>query len=198
MQRKDMPSSRFAKPFVVTISSLFLSILGLPALCSADSFKVTKIYDGDTIRVQCHDAEIRVRLAGIDAPELCRKKREMDQPFGRKAKEHLEKLILNKEVNIISYGYSRHDLLSGTVLSEGKNINLQMLQNGFAEVHHEKCPGELDLTPYHRAEREARQAGSGIWARVQKYTSPSVWRKLRKAKSACAMILYGVFDRRAK
>ena len=48
------------------------------------SGKVIKIYDGDTITIMAKE-KIKVRLFGIDAPEL-------KQEFGKESREHLEKL----------------------------------------------------------------------------------------------------------
>ena len=52
--------------------------------------KVTRIIDGDTFRT---DRKQRVRLAGVDAPELNRR-------GGKAAKEALEKLIKGKDVSV--------------------------------------------------------------------------------------------------
>ena len=55
--------------------SLILLFLFLPTLSLAGEFKVTRFYDGDTIKAEDHDIEIKVKLVGIDAPETSRKKR---------------------------------------------------------------------------------------------------------------------------
>lgn len=74
------------------------------------SFTVTKVIDGDTVEV---DPEwnweskkatgSRVRLANVDAPEL-------KERGGLAAKQKLEKLLLNKEVDLknpVNISYSR-------------------------------------------------------------------------------------------
>ncbi len=47
--------------------TVFLSF-ALPV--SAGQFKVTMVYDGDTLKATSHDIEIEVRLVGIDTPAL--------------------------------------------------------------------------------------------------------------------------------
>lgn len=51
------------------------------------SAKVTMVHDGDSVSVIFRGREERVRLIGIDAPELGQK------PWGRKAKKHLEEIL---------------------------------------------------------------------------------------------------------
>ena len=62
--------------------TLFLLALTLiiPSISSAGQFKITRVYDGDTVKAYGHDIEIKVRLVGIDAPETSRKKGESGQP----------------------------------------------------------------------------------------------------------------------
>ena len=37
---------------------------------SAGQFKVPGVYDGDSLKATGHDIDIKVRLVGIDAPEI--------------------------------------------------------------------------------------------------------------------------------
>jgi endonuclease YncB( thermonuclease family) len=62
--------------------------------------EVTRVHDGDTIRVKGDYGELTIRLVGIDAPEGSKKKREPGQPFSQKAKEYLADLVLNRSVDI--------------------------------------------------------------------------------------------------
>ena len=75
--------------------SLILLLLLLPTLSLAGEFKVTRVYDGDTIKAEGYDIEIKVRLVGIDAPEASRKKREPGQPYSQQSKKYLAGLVLN-------------------------------------------------------------------------------------------------------
>jgi micrococcal nuclease len=81
----------------------------LPTFAQAGDFKVARVYDGDTIKAEVHDIEIKVRLVGIDAPETYRKKREPGQPDSQQSKKHLAGLVLNKTVDIKGYGLDRYN-----------------------------------------------------------------------------------------
>ena len=48
------------------ITILIICLLVFPTLSLAGRFKVTKVYDGDTIMAEGHDIIIYVLLAGID------------------------------------------------------------------------------------------------------------------------------------
>lgn len=47
---------------------------------------ITRVIDGDTVIANCNNAEIRVRMCGIDSPEL-------KQEGGPESKQFVEKLI---------------------------------------------------------------------------------------------------------
>ena len=66
-------------------------------------FKVTRVYDGDTLKAVGHDIAIKDRLVGIDIPETKKRKNKPGQPFGEKAKGFLAGMVLNKQFFIKGY-----------------------------------------------------------------------------------------------
>ena len=44
-----------------------------------------------------------------------------------------------------------------------KNMNLEMVKAGLAEVYRGRPAGGLDLGPYWTAEAEAKKASTGMW-----------------------------------
>ena len=177
---------------------LIIFILFLPTSLLADQFKVTEVYDGDTIKVKGYGAEIRLRLAGIDAPETSKNKIGFEQPYSEEAREYLSGLVLNKAIEIKSHGYLNIDLMLGTVFLDGKNINLEMVRAGLAEVYQREAPKDLNLDPFIEAEIQSRAAKKGIWTQGDGYVSPGTWRKRQRVKSACAIILFGVCEEKEK
>ena len=169
---------RCLKKFLLLITLL----LFLPALSLAGQFKVTRVYDGDTVKAQGHDITIKVRLVGIDAPETSKKKREPGQPFSNKATRYLAGLILNRTVDIKGYGMGPYSRILGVIYLDDKNINLEMVKAGLAEVYRGKPPKGFDLESYLQAETKARKYGIGMWSLGEKYISPKDWRKRGKAK----------------
>lgn len=92
----------------LTLLTLFLL---LTAMCPANTYKVTKVSDGDTITVEGYDNAIRI--LGIDTPETRRGKRLQRQAkrmgitedkalhLGLVAKAKAKKVLLNKCVELI-------------------------------------------------------------------------------------------------
>jgi micrococcal nuclease len=162
--------SRCISILVVVLLLLVVS----PAL--AGELKVTRVVDGDTIKVRGTAGEVTIRLVGIDAPELSHKKREPGQPYSQQATKHLAGLVLNKNVDIKEYGQDRYGRILGIVSLGSKNINLEMVEAGFAEVYRgDPAPGQ-DLAPYWKAEGQARAAKKGMWSLGDTYVSPREWR----------------------
>jgi micrococcal nuclease len=86
-------------------------------------------------------------------------------------------MVLNKDVGVKNYGTDRYDRTLGVVYVEDKNVNLEMVRAGLAEVYRGKSAPGFDNRPYLKAEDEARQAGKGMWSLGDKYVSPREWRK---------------------
>ena len=102
-------------------------------------------------------------MAGIVTPGISRMERSQGERYSQRAKEYLAEVILNRVVEIKGYGLDRHDRVLGEVFLRGKNINLEMVRVGVAEVYCGTPPGGLDLGPYWKAEEEARKAKRGMW-----------------------------------
>jgi micrococcal nuclease len=62
-------------------------------------------------------------------------------------------------------------------LLNGKNVNLEMVQSGLAEVYREMPAAGLDMGPYWRAEEEAKAAKRGMWVQGDQCVSPREWRR---------------------
>ena len=139
-----------------------IAVVGLllPWLPSCDTAvrshcTVNSIYDGDTMRLTCDAQRIKVRLYCIDAPETSQR------PWGREARNHLRE-ITPAQVVLIARTKDRYGRTVGEVLTAdkgGDNLNLAMVRSGNAAVYPQYC----DDRQYFQAEREARQAGRGIW-----------------------------------
>jgi endonuclease YncB( thermonuclease family) len=159
---------------------LIVIFIAISVICFADQFKVTRVTDGDTIKVTGNGSKVTVRMVGIDAPETSKKKNQPGQPFSRKSTKHLANLVLNKSVEVKSYGTGRYGRILGVVFVDGKNVNLEIIKAGLAEVYRGKPAGGLDLEPYWKAEAEAKKAGIGMWSMRDKYMSPRKWRRIQK------------------
>ena len=113
--------------------SLILTILSY-GVVQAETFKIIRVYDGDTITVMMGGQKQSIRLVGIDTPEKSRKKNEPGQPHSQKATKFLAGMVLGKQVSIESYGSDRYGRVLGVAYAGRTNVNLEMVRSGYAEV----------------------------------------------------------------
>ena len=156
---------------------LIVAILILPVIVHSGQLKCTRVTDGDTITVVTGGQKFTIRLVGIDAPEISKKKHEPGQPFSQNSTKYLAGLVLNKNVDIVPYGTDRYGRTLGVVHVGGKNVNLEMVKSGLAEVYRGKPAPGFENGLYQKAEDEARSAGMGMWSLGDNYVSPRDWRK---------------------
>lgn len=130
--------------------------------------KVVRVIDGDTIEVlDSENNKIRVRLFGIDAPEK-------KQSFGNKARGFLASLISGKEVQIFIMGEDRFKRNLGVIMSEGKDINKEMVKNGYAWAYSKYSKD------YILDQADAHAFKLGLWSE-ENPQSPAEFRKQKKA-----------------
>jgi micrococcal nuclease len=80
------------------------------------------VIDGDTIDI----SGTRIRLAGVDAPEL-------DHPYGKNAKWVLVNLCKGQEVRAVFDGDLSHDRTVATCyLPDGRDLSAEMVKAGMA------------------------------------------------------------------
>lgn len=143
----------------------------------AGQFKVIWVYDGDTFKAEGYDVEILVRFLAIDAPELSYRKGEPSQPFSVQAKKALTDLILYRTVEIEGYGLDKQNRVLAVVTSGGRNIGVEMLRQGLAEVYGGELPDRFNLKEYSQAEFQAKTSRRGMWNQGDAYVSPREWRE---------------------
>jgi len=128
-------------------------------------WRVETVNDGDT--VSCRDVAsrmVRIRLVGIDAPEL-------DQPGGSGARSALAAKVGGRNVRVEGAARDQHGRLLGTLWLDGRDINREMVADGWAWAF----TGFADDEDLMAAESAARQARRGLWAEPNP-VPPSRWR----------------------
>jgi len=158
--------------------------LGSPAarVTRSESVVVRAVFDGDTIDVSTYG---RVRLIGIDAPEIGRGY-DTPAPFGREARDRLAALVLHRWVRLEQEGqrrdaYNRH--LAYVMREDGVFVNAAMVREGLARVTARVPLARLDELK--RAEAEAQSFRRGMWGAspqlpATSYTSRSTGKKKRR------------------
>jgi endonuclease YncB( thermonuclease family) len=145
----------------------------------SDPVLVRLVIDGDTIDVATVG---RVRLLGIDAPEIGRGY-DTSAPYGREARERLTRLILHRWVRLEQDGasldvYSRH--LAYVVTEDGVCVNATLVREGLARVS-----ARLPLTrlpELQRAEAEAQAFRRGMWGSTPPIPAPSYTRRSKASR----------------
>jgi len=128
-----------------------------PAIGVAWEARVTHVVDGDSIWVhpEAGGGRQRLRVEGIDAPEICQK-------LGPEARAAMRALALNQRVRITVSAYDRYGrpLASVRRLPDGLDLAAQMVREGWAWS--EGFRGRLGK--YWREELEAREQDRGVFA----------------------------------
>ena len=146
---------------------------------------VTKVSDGDSIQITTTEqTKLKVRLYGIDAPETPKinnrtgQINKPGQPHGEESWKALENKVMGKQVRLDILDIDKYRRMVGMIWLGDRNINLEMVREGFAEAFIEY------LKPPYRAhfldaERDAKSARHGIWS-LPDYERPRAFRKRLK------------------
>jgi endonuclease YncB( thermonuclease family) len=89
------------------------------------------VIDGDTIR--CQDE--RIRLLGIDAPELaghCRTGRQCVAGDPLRSKLALEQAVAGKRLTIERVGKGRYGRTLGVIYADGRNVSCFLIEGDYA------------------------------------------------------------------
>ena len=160
---------RYRNIFSTKLVLFFLLLLLCAQALGATEGRCLRVSDGDTITIDAGGGKEKVRLIGIDAPEL-------RQEGGPEAQQYLAKRILNRRVKVEGETRDRYGRLLGTVYLGEENINLSLVREGHAWDYRAYSAGPA----YTRAERAARAARRGLWAQ-QNAVAPWNYRKAERS-----------------
>jgi len=155
---------------LITIPAVFLLITASHAAIRTVTGTVIKVSDGDTIQLTTPEqTKLKVRLYGIDAPETPKINRQSGQahqpgqPYGEEAQKALKDKIMGKQVKLEILDIDKYRRMVGMVWLNERNINLEMVREGYAEafVEYLKPPYKAEFL---KAEQEARAGGKNIWS----------------------------------
>ena len=159
---------RFLRPLgiVLTLAAILL-LGGAIEILRPHAKPVTgraEIVDGDTLRF----GALRVRLTGLDAPELdqtCTDRAGAEWACGSEAKTFVAGLIASEPVSCVRSGRDRYGRALATCSIDGRDLGSQIVAAGWAVA-------ELD---YAGDELAARLAERGIWG--GSFVPPAEWRR---------------------
>ena len=119
---------------------LFLASLNFSAAwAKEEQAYVLYVIDGDTIGVSIDGKEERVRLIGIDAPEIVNEKENKKaECFADEATEKLKELILNKNVKLVNDNISddkdKYNRLLRYIYLDDLDVSAELVKTGHAKA----------------------------------------------------------------
>lgn len=126
--------------------------------------RVTQVVDGDTLVLE---GGLKVRVLGIDAPELEKQGQPADF-LAHKAKAVLAEMTLGQTV-YLEYDRQRYDhygrLLAFLFLPDRTFVNAELVRRGLARVYFHQ-PNNRHREVLLAAQREAIEARRGIWLKL--------------------------------
>lgn len=159
---------RQGAPFLFLAVGLWWAGTAAASDCPADrvdeSVRVAHVYDGDTVRL---DDGRKLRFIGINTPEIGRDGAP-SQPFAEEARIALESRLAAADGRLtLRFGTERRDkygrLLAHPYLPDGTSLNALLLEKGLATAL-TVPPNLWNLSCYREVERQARDAGAGLWS----------------------------------
>jgi len=131
------------------------------------SYLVSKVVDGDTIDVLVNDVDQRIRIIGLDTPEVVSPYVDIEC-FGEEASKRAREILTNQFVYLETddsqdlvdkYGrWLRH-----IILINGDNFAEQMIGEGLAREYTYKVASKYQVD-YLIAENMAKENKNGLWA----------------------------------
>ena len=125
-------------------------------------------------------------MYGIEAPETPKTDQRTGhenlpgQPYGEESRKALEDKIMGQQIRLDITDIDQYKRMVGILWIGSRNINLEMLREGYAEVYfiYLKEPYKRQFL---QAQREAKSSKIGIWS-LRVYERPSDFRKRFKVK----------------
>lgn len=130
---------------------------------------VKTIYDGDTLTASCPPGEVKVRMFGIDAPEMGQK------PWGDGSKQALKQLLTGHDpVRLRVMDQDRYGRTVAQVFAGERDVGLELVRQGQAVMYEQYN----DSPVYRQAQTDAKRARRAIWEKSGSQQDPASWRRL--------------------
>ena len=146
----------------------------------SETFKVTRVVDGDTIEIEGGE---KVRYIGIDTPETVDPRKPV-QCFGVEASKKNKELVEGKTVRLEkdSTDRDKYSRLLRYVWVGDLFVNLELVKQGFANSY--SYPPDIKYQKeFLAAETEAREAQRGLWKACPISPSPTI--KIQEILNGC-------------
>ncbi len=167
MRRKDRRALAALFALALVLAATYAGTAPAPGATPVTGpYPVVKVVDGDTLDVMKDGERVRVRLIGINAPESVDPNRPV-QCFGKEASAELARMATGQmvalETDPSQDTYDRYGRLLAYVFASTTNLNLHMIEAGYAYEYTYDLPYKYQRE-FRAAQREAQAAGRGLWA----------------------------------
>lgn len=131
-----------------------------------DTYPVAKVVDGDTIDIVMSGKSVRVRLIGLDTPEIVDPRKPV-QCFAKEASDKAKEILVGQSVRIEGDpSQDRYDkygrLLAYVYLPDGTLFNKYMIAEGYGHEYTYHLPYKHQAE-FKAAEKKAREEKKGLW-----------------------------------
>lgn len=148
------------KLHLFSVVLLFFSLFAAkpPAVIEEFDAKVIKIIDGDTVVLQTAKESLKFRFLGINAPEE-------NEKYYSESTKALSAIIFGQNVKVKKTGHDhKWDRMVGIIIHNGVNVNLKMIEDGWAGNQSYFNDDEQ----WAKAEEKAKSLKKGLWAELEK------------------------------
>ena len=140
------------------------------------SAKVTYVSDGDTFHINLNGRDEKVRLIGVNTPEIAHPEQGIaEQPYGKEAKDYTTSRLIGKTVyltfdvsnrdkygRLLAYVWTSKPVNDSEKEIRTKMFNAELLLNGYAQVM--TVPPNVKYADlFVKFQQEARSKGEGLW-----------------------------------
>ena len=144
------------------------SLLANEEIRKSPTYKVLRVVDGDTIRIDYNGKDEKVRFIGLDTPET-KDPRKPIQCFGREATAKMTEFAENKNVRLeFDKTQGERDkygrLLAFVYSEDNKNLAYEMIRQGYGNEYTYNSNPYKYQNEFKEAARKAREENKGLWA----------------------------------
>jgi micrococcal nuclease len=130
-------------------------------------YSISEVHDGDSFNLTAKRGEkVRVRIAGIDAPER-------EQPYGQQSRRSLEAMLESGTIELEAIKKDRFDRWVANVSIQGQDLGLMQIASGYAWFFR-RYQDDLSSSmrrQYDQAEANARRDFKGLWVGLRAASS---------------------------
>lgn len=131
-----------------------------------ETAKVSRVIDGDTIKVLINSKEETVRLIGIDSPEVLDERKPV-QCFGKQASDKAKEILTGKtiilELDPTQKNRDEYGRLLRYIFLDDLNFNKSMISEGYVREYTFKSSSYKYQSEFIQAEKKAKKENKGLW-----------------------------------